>query len=343
MPGRDIERYIMNEVIDAVRAWFAAGKRVAIATLVETAGSAPRDPGAMFAVSDALDFAGAISGGCVESDIVSTAQAIFAGGPPKTLVFGPGEGDELDNGPTCGGTLTVVLRELDRATFEEFAQHESSDKPFALTIALDAPYTMRVLSDDDAISGCDERTFVERFGPKPRLYIIGAGDVTRPLITFAATIGYRTTIIDPRSAFAVASRFPGADMIVEWPDEAFEHLPIDERTAIVSLVHDPKFDVPAMTAALRSDAGYIGAMGSRTTTARRRTALLEEGFTDEEIARIHGPVGLDIAARSPEEIALSIAAEIVASRRGAAGVSLKNTSGPLRSRVASPEPAMATA
>jgi xanthine dehydrogenase accessory factor len=321
----------MHEVIDAVRAWFAAGKRVALATLVSTEGSSPRDPGAMFAISDSRDLAGAISGGCVESDLVSAAESIFAGGAAQTFVFGPG--DELDGGPTCGGTLHVVIRELDRATFDAFAAAEAGEAPFALTLTLDAPYTIRVLSNDEAIAGCDERTFVERFGPKPRLYIVGAGDVTRPLVTYAATIGYRVTIVDPRSAFAVASRFPGAEMVVEWPDEAFAHLPIDERTAIVSLVHDPKFDLPTIATALRSPAGYIGAMGSRGTTARRETALREAGFGDEELARLHAPIGLDIGSRSPEEIALSIVAEIVASRRGGAGTSLKGTSGPLRSRV----------
>jgi xanthine dehydrogenase accessory factor len=152
------------------------------------------------------------------------------------------------------------------------------------------------------------------------------------MVTFGQTLGFRVTLIDPRAPFAVPSRFPGAEVLVAWPDEVLADAPIDERTAIVSLAHDPKFDVPGISAALRSKAGYIGAMGSRGTTARRAAALKERGFTDEEIARIHAPIGLDLGSRTPEEIALSIAAEIIQTRRGGSGAALRNGSGPIRSR-----------
>ena len=197
---------------------------------------------------------------------------------------------------------------------------------------MDPPHTLRVLTDDAAIEGCDERTFVLRYGAPPRMYMVGAVDVARPLLTFAKTLGFAVTIIDPRAPFAVPSRFPGAEVLVAWPDEVLAEAPIDERTAIVSLAHDPKFDVPAISAALRTPAGYIGAMGSRGTTARRTAALKELGFDDEALARLHAPIGLDIGARSPEEIALSIVAEIVQVRRGGKGASLRYGTGPIRSR-----------
>jgi xanthine dehydrogenase accessory factor len=318
----------MNEVSERVRGWFADGKRVVLATLVETDGPSPRDEGAMFAVSDAHDLAGAISGGCVESTLVDVADDIFAGGAPRRNTFGPD--DDLDGGPTCGGTLHVVTRELDRALFEAFVSAQERDESFALALTVDPPFTLRLLHDDEAINRCDERTFVLRFGPPPRMYVIGAVDVARPLLAYAKTLGFAVTIVDPRTPFAVAARFPGADVVVAWPDEVLEGAPVDERTAIVSLAHDPKFDVPGIAAALRTPAGYIGAMGSRGTTARRAQALRGLGFGDADLARLHAPIGIDLGARSPEEIALAIVAEIVKERHGGPGGSLRDGTGRIR-------------
>lgn len=284
----------------------------------------------MFAVSSAHDLAGAISGGCVESELVDVADDILAGGCPRTSTFGPD--DDLNGGPTCGGTLHTVSAELDQATFDAYLAAQASGQPFAVAIKMDPPYTMQILRDDEAINGCDERTFVLRYGPAPRMYMVGAVDVARPLLTFAKTLGFAVTIVDPRAPFAVPARFPGAEVLVAWPDEVLEKAPVDERTAIVSLAHDPKFDVPAIAAALRTNAGYIGAMGSRGTTARRTAALRELGFDDAALARLHAPIGLDLGARSPEEIALSIVAEIVQVRRGGKGASLRYGTGPIRSR-----------
>jgi xanthine dehydrogenase accessory factor len=285
----------------------------------------------MFAVSTEHDLAGAISGGCVESTLVDVSDNIFDGAKPRMSSFGPD--DDFDGGPTCGGTLHVVTRELDRATFEAFVSAQEKGEPFALALSIDPPYTMRVLQDDEAINRCDERTFLLRFGPPPRMFMIGAVDVARPLVTYAKTLGFAVTVIDPRAPFAVPSRFPGAEVLVAWPDEVLDAATITERDVIVSLAHDPKFDVPGISAALRSKAGYIGAMGSRGTTARRAEALREKGFTDDDLMRIHAPIGLDIGARSPEEIALAVVAEIVKEKHGAAGTSLRYGTGPIRSKV----------
>lgn len=320
----------MNEVSHRVSDWFTDGKRVVLSTLVETEGPSPRDEGAMFAVSSEHDLAGAISGGCVESELVDIADDILAGGKPRMTAFGPD--DDLNGGPTCGGTLHVVSAELSKASYDEFLAAQAAGVPFALVIGMDPPYAMRLLTDDEAINRCDERTFVLRYGAPPRMYMVGAVDVARPLLAYAKTLGFQVTIIDPRAPFAVPSRFPGAEVLVAWPDEILAEAPVDERTAIVSLAHDPKFDVPAISAALRTPAGYIGAMGSRGTTARRTAALKELGFDDATLARLHAPIGLDLGARSPEEIALAIAAEIVQVRRGGEGKSLRHGTGPIRSR-----------
>jgi xanthine dehydrogenase accessory factor len=322
----------MNEVSDRVRSWFAEGKRVVLATLVDTEGPSPRDEGAMFAVSSEHDLAGAISGGCVESTIVDIADAIFDGGKPRRVSMGPD--DDFDGGPTCGGTLHIVVRELDRATFESFVSSQERGENFSLALGIDAPYDMRVLHDPAEISRCTERTFVLSYGPPPKMFVIGAVDVARPLLTYAKVLGFAVTIVDPRAPFAVPSRFPGAEVLVAWPDEVLERASVSERDVIVSLAHDPKFDVPGISAALRTPASYIGAMGSRGTTARRNEALRERGFTDEDIARLHAPIGLDLGSRSPEEIALAIVAEIVKEKHGGGGSSLRYGTGPIRSRVA---------
>jgi xanthine dehydrogenase accessory factor len=160
--------------------------------------------------------------------------------------------------------------------------------------------------------------FVEVFNPPLRLLVVGAAHIAQPLTRMAALAGYAVTVVDPRSAFATEERFPGVTLSTEWPDEAFEKLRPDRRTAVVTLTHDPKIDDPALVSALRSEAFYIGALGSRKTHAARMGRLREEGFSDEQLARIHGPVGLDIGAVSPAEIAVSILAQVIEERHEAA-------------------------
>jgi xanthine dehydrogenase accessory factor len=161
------------------------------------------------------------------------------------------------------------------------------------------------------------RIFVEGHRPPPHLVIIGAVHIAIPLVTFGQTLGFRTTVIDARSQFATDERFPHADRLIEgWPDEALSELSLHSGVAAVCLAHDPKFEDPAMEVLLRSDVGYIGAIGSRATSVERQQRLMASGFTEAELSRIHGPVGLNIGGKTPEEVALSIMAEIVAVRRG---------------------------
>ncbi|GAC1533759.1 MAG: XdhC family protein [Candidatus Velthaea sp.] len=352
----------MVEVRDAVRGWLANAKRVVVATLVEAEGNSPRDPGATFAVSSAGDVAGAISGGCVESELVETANAIFAGGPARTSEFGPE--DLLEGGLTCGGTIHVVSAELDARLFEAFDEAQTSalairlNPPFAHVVVTryaqtgslgSSVFTEAVVDEaramlaarSSAVRGFgpegepigDERVFIAAFVERPLMYVIGAIDFARPLTTIARVLGYRTILIDPRAAFATHERFPEADEIVmAWPDDALRSATIDDRTAIVTLAHDPKFDLPTLEIALRSRAAYVGAMGSRGTNERRLEALRACGLREDEIARLHAPIGLDLGARTPEETAVSIVAEIVARRHGRSGGNLTGGSGKLRGR-----------
>ena len=352
----------MLEVREAVRTWIAHGTSVVIATLVEADGPSPRDPGATFAVSSAGDLAGAISGGCVETSLVEAAKAIFAGGPACIETFGPE--DLLDAGLTCGGTIRVVVALLDPRLFEEFDDADTS----ALAIRLAPPFEHLVVTqhgrrghlgsadfthavEDEARAMLvaqttairafgpegepigDERLFISTAVERPTIYIIGAIDFAKPLTTFARVLGYRSVIVDPRAAFARPDRFPDADEVRnEWPDDALRDAPINERTAIVTLAHDPKFDLPTLTIALRSRAGYVGAMGSRGTNEKRLVALREIGVSDDDLARLHAPIGLDLGARTPEETAVSIVAEIVAARHGRRGGALTGGAGALRGR-----------
>lgn len=174
--------------------------------------------------------------------------------------------------------------------------------------------------------------FVDVFLPPPLMVIIGAVHVAQAVVTFAQPLGFRVVVVDARQALATRERFPTVDeLIVAWPDEAYAQLPVTASSAIVILTHDPKFDEPAILGALQTDAGYIGAVGSRKTNVDRRQRLLESGATDEQLARVHGPIGLDIGGSSPEEMAISILAEIIAVRNGRSGGSLRSASGSIRS------------
>jgi xanthine dehydrogenase accessory factor len=176
----------------------------------------------------------------------------------------------------------------------------------------------------------DVELFIESFTPPPQMYVFGAIDFAAAVARVGKFLGYRVTVCDPRERFATKARFPEADeIVVQWPDEFLAQAPVDKRTVICGLTHDPKFDVPLLKAALATPAGYIGAMGSRRTHAKRSKQLLAEGFTEDDVARISGPVGLDIGARTPEEVAVSIAAEIITLKTGATGARLVNTEGPV--------------
>jgi xanthine dehydrogenase accessory factor len=177
--------------------------------------------------------------------------------------------------------------------------------------------------------------FIQSFAPPPRMYVFGAIDFASAVARIGKHMGYRVTVCDARAVFATRDRFPTADeVVVSWPDEFLKTAEVDKRTAICVLTHDPKFDVPVLVEALKTPAGYIGAMGSRRTHNNRTARLKEEGITDEELSRISSPIGLDIGARTPEETAVAIAAEIIALRTGHSGGRLSERSGPIHA----PEP-----
>lgn len=314
--------------------WHRQGKRAALATVVETWGSAPRQSGSQLAISGDGDIMGSVSGGCVEGAVVTEALAALEDGVPRLLTFGVSDETAFAVGLACGGTIRILVEPIGAATpalplpvLEAVVAARSARQAVALAVNL-TDWSRQVLSPGlDAAA--DARFRMDRSGPEEdgrfiaihnpplRLVIVGAVHIAQSLVTIARTCGYDPTIIDPRSAFGSAARFPGETLIEDWPDEALEALAPDARTAIVTLTHDPKLDDPAIRYALGSPVFYLGCLGSTKTHAKRQERLRAAGFSEADIARIHAPVGLDIGAKTPAEIAVSVMAQIThALRKG---------------------------
>lgn len=343
-PPTTLSRDDADAILDTATRWRVEGRRVALATVIRTWGSSPRPVGSQLAADDTGTFVGSVSGGCVESAVISEARAILKGAPARLLGFGVSDEQAWEVGLACGGTVEIfvqsivgqdgllaMLRRVREARKPALVAIDLADGRSALiaegedagdpalraSLAGDA---VRALAEEQScvVERDGRRYFLHVFAPPRKLALVGAVHIAQALIPMAVAAGYDVTVIDPRSAFAAESRFPGVTMTHEWPGAAFAAFAPDRRTAVVTLTHDPKLDDPALAAALRSDAFYIGALGSRKTHAARVHRLTEQGFGDADIARIRGPVGLPIGAVSPAEIAVSILAEMTQALRGAA-------------------------
>lgn len=301
--------------------WHREGRGAALATVVETWGSAPRQPGSQLAISGAGQIMGSVSGGCVEGAVVTEALEALADGIPRMLTFGVTDESAFAVGLACGGTIKVlvepvapwadVLAELVAARSARqavaYAVNLSDWSRALLPAGTDLAVDARLRSDK---AGVDGDRFIAPHNPPLRLIVVGAVHIAQPLLAMARLAGYDPTLIDPRETFGAAERFPGEVILDDWPDDALAALHPDARSAIVTLTHDPKLDDPAIRFALRSPAFYLGCLGSKKTHAKRVERLQEAGFAAAEIARIHAPVGLYIGAKTPAEIAVSILAQI---------------------------------
>ncbi len=308
--------------------WYRAGKGAALATVVQTWGSAPRRVGAMLAVSGDGEMAGSVSGGCVEGAVVAEALEAIEDGAARMLEYGVADGDAFAVGLACGGTIRVLVQPvggaLPKGVLADLVEVRGARRPAALVSPPDSTPRLELSGHEDRFrmdrSGFaeDEATFVAIHNPPLRLIVVGAVHIAQALVPMARQVGYDPVVIDPRTAFASADRFPGVTLLDEWPNDGVRALGLDARTALVLLTHDPKLDDPALAEALRSDVFYIGALGSSRTHAKRLERMTEAGFSQAELARIYGPVGLDIGAAGPAEIALSILAQMTqVLRRGA--------------------------
>lgn len=304
--------------------WHREGRGAALASVVETWGSAPRPVGSLLAISGDGQIMGSVSGGCVEGAVVAEAMDALADGRPRLLTYGVSDETAFAVGLACGGTIRVLVDpvgpSLPEAMLADLVAARDTRSAVALATHLET-WDHRLLGPEasEALaarfrgdkSGVDEDGwFTAIHNPPLRMIVVGAVHIAQPLLTMARTCGYDPVLIDPRAAFGSDARFPGETILPDWPDEAVTALTPDARTAVVTLTHDPKLDDPAIRATLASPAFYLGCLGSTRTHAKRLDRLRAEGVPEADIARIHAPVGLNIGAMSPAEIALSILAQI---------------------------------
>ena len=347
----------MRDVMAASDAWQAAGRPVALATVVQTWGSSPRQAGAKMALTPEGEgatqgIAGSVSGGCVEGAVYEEGVEALATGQARLLHFGVADETAWEVGLACGGSIDVFVQPLANDHYRQARAAFGADQEFAsATIVKGPPEQMgkAVLVDANEVRWTNMRTdlstpaaeaaltalaegksrraelaegvkaFIEVVLPPPTLVAVGGVHITIALVALAKTLGYRTVVVDPRKAFGNELRFPpgSVDRLVQaWPDEALREIGLDRGTAVAMLTHDPKLDDPALTLALPSAAFYVGALGSRTTQAKRRERLAEAGIGEAALGRLYGPIGLDLGATTPEEVALAIMAEVVAARNG---------------------------
>jgi xanthine dehydrogenase accessory factor len=298
----------MKEIAAELRRWRKRGDQtVVLATLVEARGSAPRPVGSKLAISEHGELAGSVSGGCVENDVVEEARAIIAGGAAKLCSYGISDEQAWSVGLPCGGEIDVFVEETPWEQIEPVLDSIERGERIEITLG---------------------NGFRQEYGPPPRLLVFGAVDTAEALCAAAKRLGWHTIVADARARFATPERVPSADeLLVEWPAEVLARVKPDDRTAVVVLTHEDRFDMPALAGALATDAFYVGALGARRNQERRRELLLKEGLDDDDIDRIAGPTGLDIGAQTPAETAVSILAEILAVRGGREGGRLKDSSG----------------
>ncbi len=322
-----------DQIPETALAWHRAGQGAVLATVIETWGSAPRQAGSQLVISGAGEMMGSVSGGCVEGAVVVEALDALAEGRPRVLSFGVADETAFEVGLACGGTIRILVEPVGAAApalpetvLEEITVARAARAPVACVTDLES-WERRLAGPEDAAlaprfrtdqSGLDEAgRMVTLHNPPLRLVVVGAVHIAQALLPMARLVGYDPHLVDPRAAFASQGRFPGEVISLDWPDEALGAIGIDARTAVVTLTHDSKLDDPALITALRSDAFYIGALGSTRTHAKRLERLRASGLTEEDFERIHAPVGLNLGARSPAEIAVATLAQITLALRGA--------------------------
>lgn len=346
----------MKEVISDIDNWLQKDEPIALATVVQTWGSAPRKVGAKMALTTEGEISGSVSGGCVEGAVYEEGVEAVTNGQAKLLHYGVADETAWEVGLACGGIIEVFVEPLDAEVYHFVQTLLDEDTAFATATVISGPAELlgkklvvqhdnptfgsivpeldnlavetvqTVLADGRSqrqkltIPGTDTEVelFIEVSLPKPKLIMVGGVHIAVALTAIAKTVGYETIVIDPRRAFGSEARFPHVDQLIQsWPDKAFESIRLNDNSAVAMLTHDPKIDDPALKVVLNSRAFYIGALGSSKTQAKRRERLREMGFDEEAIGRIYGPIGLDINATTPEEIAVAIMGQIIAARRKA--------------------------
>jgi xanthine dehydrogenase accessory factor len=306
------------QVLKSAREWVATGHRAVMATVVRTWGSAPRPIGALAAFRDDGTVVGSVSGGCVEDDMILRMRAgELAKDKPATTVYGVSAEDAQRFGLPCGGTLELVLEPLTAASGLDglLARIERHELVMRRLDMKSGAVTVGPANWSDQLA-FDGTTFITVFGPRWRLLLIGAGQLSQYLAQMAQALDYQVTVCDPREEYAETWTLAGVEVKRGMPDDIVNGMDLDAHSAVVTLTHDPKLDDMALLEALKSPAFYVGAIGSHKNNEARRRRLADFDLSQEEIARLHGPVGLKLGSKTPPEIAIAILAEMTAIRNG---------------------------
>jgi len=305
---------VLNAAVD----WLKAGHSVAIATVVQTWGSAPRPIGSWVAIRDDGQVTGSVSGGCVEDDLIRRVQTeILTKELPEMVVYGVSQQEAARFGLPCGGTLRLLVEpKPELAILEAILASISSHQITSRTVDLSTGKSTLEAGNRNEAFICDERLMKTTYGPRWRMVIIGAGQLSLYTADFALASDFEVIVIDPREEYAEGINREHIQFIKGMPDDVLLEIGVDSHTAVVALTHDPKLDDMALMEALKSPAFYVGALGSRINTQKRKARLLEFDVSQEQVEQLHGPVGLFIGALTPPEIAVSILAEVIAVKYG---------------------------
>jgi len=339
----------MRDILTDLIHWRDEKKSIVLATVIETWGSSPRKAGSKMAITLGGRITGSVSGGCVENAVIEAGMESLNSNRPQLLHFGVADETAWEVGLACGGSIDVFVNPLDENIFGSIRSILADDQSAVLTTVISGDNAMagremllpdngkvvgsignewneKVFSimEDVLAKGVSQRValnesmdvFIEVIAPPLTLVIVGGAHISIALSVLAKTLGYRTIVIDPRKVWGSEERFPNVDKLIQsWIPDAFEQIVITSATAISMLTHDPKLDDPALKIALNSPAFYVGALGSKTTNAKRHERLLNDGMTESQLSHLHAPIGLNIGAQTPEEIAVAIMAEVVEAYR----------------------------
>jgi xanthine dehydrogenase accessory factor len=306
------------EVLRTAESWRSSGRRVALGTIVKTWGSAPRPVGAMVAIRDDGQVVGSVSGGCVEDDLIEKIRSkSIAAQKPQLVTYGITNEEATRWGLPCGGTLQLVMEPVrDHSRIGELLDRVTKQQLVKRRLDMESGSASLEPGRWQDVLEFDGKMLSTVHGPRWRLVLIGAGQLTRYLAEMARMLDYHVVVIDPREEYAAGWDLPAVELDRGMPDDVVRNLNLDGHSALVALTHDPKLDDLALMEALKSAAFYVGAIGSKKNNDARRERLREFDVSDEEIARLRGPVGLYIGSKTPPEIAVAILAELTAVRHG---------------------------
>ena len=305
------------EIFNEASNWEVKGTKMSLAIVLKTWGSSPRQPGSMMLIREDGHIVGSVSGGCVEGAVIVGSQQIMKENRTELMEFGVADEDAWSVGLSCGGKISVFVcprNRIEDGLFQKLCNAGNSRESILLECNIEKG-CISIIKDKITES---ENIFIVKVTAKPRLLIVGAVHISQHLIPVAKEVGFDVVLIDPRSHFGTNERFPGVEVSNDWPDEALKKLKLSDKDCLVTLTHDPKIDDPALQIALSSPLFSICCLGSKRTHTARKNRLLNSGITEQQFDRIHGPAGLDINAKTPAEIAISILAELIKDWRGVA-------------------------